>query len=162
MATAVVKGREGVVLEPDGDGSDALVRLSPASDLATITVSSILSLVSIRTSASLGSAGQRANRRSTAALDSYLRDRRQSESNISIEAPGRSSCSQEIDDALDGGIGAVIGGFEPAVWTRLRVLKIHEPRIIRLFEVLLHGGPQIGGKRCLKMKLRQYSIWEMA
>jgi hypothetical protein len=24
-------------------------------------------------------------------------------------------------------------------------LKIHEPRIIRLFEVLMHGGPQIGG-----------------
>jgi hypothetical protein len=24
-------------------------------------------------------------------------------------------------------------------------LKIHEPRIVRLFEVLLHGGPQIGG-----------------
>ncbi len=24
-------------------------------------------------------------------------------------------------------------------------LKIHEPRIIRLFEVILHGGPQIGG-----------------
>jgi hypothetical protein len=24
-------------------------------------------------------------------------------------------------------------------------LKIHEPRVIRLFEVLLHGGPQIGG-----------------
>ena len=24
-------------------------------------------------------------------------------------------------------------------------LKIHEPRIMRLFEVLLHGGPQIGG-----------------
>src|ERR1700694_2217199 len=24
-------------------------------------------------------------------------------------------------------------------------LKIHEPRIIRLFEVLLHGGPQLGG-----------------
>ncbi len=24
-------------------------------------------------------------------------------------------------------------------------LKIHEPRIIRLFEVLLHGGPQVGG-----------------
>ena len=24
-------------------------------------------------------------------------------------------------------------------------LKIHEPRIIRLFEILLHGGPQIGG-----------------
>src|SRR5208337_201627 len=129
MATAVVKGREGVVLEPDGDGSDALVRLSPASDLATITVSSILSLVSIRTSASLGSAGQRANRRSTAALDSYLRDRRQSESNISIEAPGRSSCSQEIDDALDGGIGAVIGGFEPAVWTVLRVRPVMEAAV---------------------------------
>ena len=25
------------------------------------------------------------------------------------------------------------------------IIKIHEPRIIRLFEVLLHGGPQIGG-----------------
>ena len=24
-------------------------------------------------------------------------------------------------------------------------LKIHEPRVVRLFEVLLHGGPQIGG-----------------
>ena len=24
-------------------------------------------------------------------------------------------------------------------------LKIHEPRIMRLFEVVLHGGPQIGG-----------------
>ena len=24
-------------------------------------------------------------------------------------------------------------------------LKIHEPRIVRLFEVLLHGGPQVGG-----------------
>jgi hypothetical protein len=24
-------------------------------------------------------------------------------------------------------------------------LKIHEPRLVRLFEVLLHGGPQIGG-----------------
>jgi len=24
-------------------------------------------------------------------------------------------------------------------------LKIHEPRVVRLFEVLLHGGPQVGG-----------------
>src|SRR5208337_1479053 len=59
----------------------------------------------------------------------YLRDRRQSESNISIEAPGRSSCSQEIDDALDGGIGAVIGGFEPAVWTVLRVRPVMEAAV---------------------------------
>jgi hypothetical protein len=32
-------------------------------------------------------------------------------------APGRLSRSQEIDDALDGGVGGVVGGFEPAVWT---------------------------------------------
>ena len=62
-------------------------------------------------------------------LDSYLRDRRQSESNIVIEAAGRSSCSQEIDDALDGGIGAVIGGFEPAVWTVLRVRPVMEAAV---------------------------------
>ena len=48
--------------------------------------------------------------------DSYLRDQRQNESNIVIEAPWRSSCSHEIDDALDGGVGAVTGGFEPAVY----------------------------------------------
>ena len=24
-------------------------------------------------------------------------------------------------------------------------LKIHEARVVRLFEVLLHGGPQVGG-----------------
>ena len=31
--------------------------------------------------------------------------------------PASSSRGQEIDDALDGGVGAVIGGFEPAVGT---------------------------------------------
>ena len=62
-------------------------------------------------------------------LDSYLRDHRQNESNIVIEAPGRSSCSQEIDDALDGGVGAVIGGFEPAVWTVLRVRPVMEAAV---------------------------------
>src|SRR5271166_3463996 len=62
-------------------------------------------------------------------LDSYLRDHRQNESNIVIEAPGRSSCSQEIDDALDGGVGAVIGGFEPAVWTVLRVGPVMEAAV---------------------------------
>ena len=63
------------------------------------------------------------------ALDSYLRDHRQNESNIVIEAPGRSSCSDEIDDALDGGVGAVIGGFEPAVWTVLRVRPVMEAAV---------------------------------
>ena len=41
----------------------------------------------------------------------------------------RSSCSQEIDDALDGGVGAVIGGFEPAVWTVLRVRPVMEAAV---------------------------------
>ena len=62
-------------------------------------------------------------------VDSSLRDHRQNESNIVIEAPGRSSCSQEIDDALDGGVGAVIGGFEPAFWTVLRVGSVMEAAV---------------------------------
>jgi hypothetical protein len=62
-------------------------------------------------------------------LDSCLRDHRQNESDIVIEASGRSSCSQEIDDALDGGVGAVIGGFEPAVWTALRVRPVMEAAV---------------------------------
>ena len=56
-------------------------------------------------------------------------DHRQNKSNIVIEAPGRSSCSQKIDDALDGGVGAVIGGFEPAVWTVLRVRPVMEAAV---------------------------------
>ena len=36
---------------------------------------------------------------------------------ICAETRARSSCGQEIDDALDGGVGAVIGGFETAVGT---------------------------------------------
>jgi len=30
----------------------------------------------------------------------------------------------KIDDALDRGVGAVIGGFEPAIWTVLRVRPV--------------------------------------
>ena len=36
-------------------------------------------------------------------------------------------------------------------------LKIHEPRIIRLFEVLLHGGPQIGGWTA-RLPLLEYAL----
>ena len=61
--------------------------------------------------------------------NSSLRDHRQNKSNIVIEALGRSSCSQEIDDALDGGVGAVIGGFEPAFWTVLRVGSVMEAAV---------------------------------
>ncbi len=61
-------------------------------------------------------------------LDSYLRDHRQDESNIVIEARGDQAAAK-IDDALDGGVGAVIGGFEPAVWTVLRVRPVMEAAV---------------------------------
>ncbi len=62
-------------------------------------------------------------------LDSCRNEAGQNESNIVTEALARSSCSQEIDDALDGGVGAVIGGFEPAVWTVLRVRPVMEAAV---------------------------------
>ena len=40
----------------------------------------------------------------------------------------------KVNDALDGGIGTVIGGFEPAVGTVLRVWLV--------MERLLASGPQ--------------------
>ena len=58
-----------------------------------------------------------------------MRDHRQNESNIVIEAPARSRCSQEIDDPLDGGIGAGIGGFEAGVRPMLRVRPVMEAAV---------------------------------
>src|SRR6267154_180532 len=52
------------------------------------------------------------------ALDSSLRDVKQDDSNNEV-APSRSG--EQIDDVLDGVVGAVVGGFESAVWAMLRV-----------------------------------------
>src|SRR5712671_912524 len=51
-------------------------------------------------------------------LDSSLRDVKQDDSNNEV-APSRSG--EQIDDVLDGVVGAVVGGFESAVWAMLRV-----------------------------------------
>ena len=51
-------------------------------------------------------------------IDSSLRDVKQDDSNNEV-APSRSG--EQIDDVLDGVVGAVVGGFESAVWAMLRV-----------------------------------------
>ena len=51
-------------------------------------------------------------------VDSSLRDVKQDDSNNEV-APSRSG--EQIDDVLDGVVGAVVGGFESAVWAMLRV-----------------------------------------
>ena len=51
-------------------------------------------------------------------LDSSLRDVKQDESNNEV-APSRGD--EQIDDVLDGLVGAVVGGFKSAVWAILRV-----------------------------------------
>ena len=40
-----------------------------------------------------------------------------------------SSCGEQIDDILDGLVGAVIGGFESAVWAMLRVRSVVEAAV---------------------------------
>src|SRR6516162_4817317 len=52
------------------------------------------------------------------ALDSSLRDVKQDESNNEV-APSRGD--EQIDDVLDGLVGAVVGGFKSAVWAILRI-----------------------------------------
>jgi hypothetical protein len=51
-------------------------------------------------------------------LDSSLRDVKQDESNNEV-APSRGD--EQIDDVLDGRVGAVVGGFKSAVWAILRI-----------------------------------------
>ena len=51
-------------------------------------------------------------------LDSSLRDVKQDDSNNEV-APSRGG--EQIDDILDGLVGAVVGDFELAVWAILRV-----------------------------------------
>ena len=51
-------------------------------------------------------------------LDSSLRDVKEDDCNNEV-APSRGG--EQIDDILDGLVGAVVGGFESAVWAILRV-----------------------------------------
>ena len=51
-------------------------------------------------------------------LDSSLRDVKQDDSNNEV-APSRGG--EQIDDVLDGFVGAVVGGFKSTVWAILRV-----------------------------------------
>jgi hypothetical protein len=48
------------------------------------------------------------------------------DSNYEVAA---SSCGEQIDDILDGLVGAVIGGFESAVWAMLRVWAVVEAAV---------------------------------
>ena len=59
-------------------------------------------------------------------IDSSLRDVKQDDSNYAVAASG---CGEQIDDILDGLVGAVIGGFESAVWAMLRVWSVVEAAV---------------------------------
>ena len=59
-------------------------------------------------------------------LDSSLRDIKQDDSNIEV-APSRGG--EQIDDVLDGLVGAVVGGFKSAVWAMLRVRTVAEAAV---------------------------------
>ena len=48
------------------------------------------------------------------------------DSNYEVAA---SNCGEQIDDILDGVVGAVIGGFESAVWAMLRVWSVVEAAV---------------------------------
>ena len=47
-------------------------------------------------------------------------------SNNEVAASG---CGEQIDDILDGLVGAVIGGFESAVWAMLWVWSVVEAAV---------------------------------
>ena len=59
-------------------------------------------------------------------LNSSLRDVKQDDSNNEV-APSRGG--EQIDDVLDGLVGAVVGGFELAVWAMLRVRTVVEAAV---------------------------------
>ena len=67
-------------------------------------------------------------------LDSSLRDVKQDDSNNEV-APSRGG--EQIDDILDGLVGAVVGDFELAVWAILRIRTAFgadlRPRTRRIF-----------------------------
>jgi len=51
---------------------------------------------------------------------------KQDDSNNEVAASGG---GEQIDDILDGLVGAVIGGFESAVWEMLRVWSVVEAAV---------------------------------
>jgi len=59
-------------------------------------------------------------------LDSILGNFKQDDSNNEVAVSG---CGEQIDDILDGLVGAVIGGFESAVWAMLRVWSVVEAAV---------------------------------
>src|SRR6478736_6082474 len=59
-------------------------------------------------------------------VDSSLRDVKEDDSNNEV-APSRGG--EQIDDVLDGLVGAVVGGFESAVWAMLRVRTVVEAAV---------------------------------
>jgi DNA repair exonuclease SbcCD ATPase subunit len=59
-------------------------------------------------------------------LDSILRNVKQDDSNNEVAASG---CGEQLDDILDRLVGAVIGGFESAVWAMLRVWSVVEAAV---------------------------------
>ena len=59
-------------------------------------------------------------------IDSILKNVKQDDSNYEVAA---SRCGEQIDDILDGLVGAVIGGFESAVWAMLRVWSVVEAAV---------------------------------
>jgi hypothetical protein len=61
-----------------------------------------------------------------ASLNSILKNVKQDHSNYEVAA---SRCGEQIDDILDGFVGAVIGGFESAVWAMLRVWSVVEAAV---------------------------------
>src|SRR6266853_164294 len=59
-------------------------------------------------------------------LDSSLKNVKQNDFNNEVAASG---CGEQIDDILDGPVGAVIGGFESTVWAMLRVWSVVEAAV---------------------------------
>ena len=51
---------------------------------------------------------------------------KQDDSNNEVAASG---CGEQLDDILDRLVGAVIGGFESAVWAMLRVWSVVEAAV---------------------------------
>jgi len=62
-------------------------------------------------------------------LGAYPSDHGQDESHNRADESADSSGCDKIDDVLDGGVGAVVGGFEPAVGPMLRVWPVMEAAI---------------------------------
>ena len=54
--------------------------------------------------------------------------------------------SEHIDDLLDGFVGAVVGGFELAVWTVFEVRAVVEAAIRDAVRRAVYGRTEIAGR----------------